>query len=1053
MMFKRLRQLLLSKNTILIIILTLLVIWAGKGIFKYNVFSTHDGNHHIARCYDAVQTIKEGHFPLRWAGSLNYGCGVPIYNFFYPLLYYLVIILEAISGRIIFSLKVIYFLSLLISTIFFYLWMKVETGRKSAAFASSLLYLFAPYRFSLIFVRGSPEFLAYALFPVVLYIYSLFFKAENRRTKLLLAFMAVLSGGALAISHNFTVLFLMPILLLYLIVKILNTRDPEWALAIFSFISSFTLSAFFILPAVVEKKFTKLGSLDIVNYKEHFPTLWQLIRSKWDYFYSSPGVENDGMSFMLGYAQWVVLAVSTTFLVVSFVKHRSRLKAFIFKNASVLASLTLSLLSVFMMLPVSEPLWEVLPFISDIQFPWRLLGIATFFISVLFGFLLTSIKNKKVYWLILVIVSILAIYGNKNHILPQPVSVEDLYMYSDFDKLHYHRYTTTTLGDDIIAPSAPSACYYSSEKVYWEDSSPLDHEVLSSGNTFADIKININEPPAERSVVLHLSYFPNTFDVNVNGIKIDYRDCQGLVCFNPDILREGTNFISWGVKQTPIQNIGNVITLITLVGWFVFVIVFYNKNSKFTRKDLAIFLTIFCTLIVFIFLRFTNIHQRISFGWDQERDAVAATEILRGNFTLIGPQALGPEGFFLPPYFYYFLSPFYFITSGNPLAMILFLAAYNLTFFSLSFIVIKRLFGLYPALFLLAFWAVNPRIVQMDTTSWNPLLIPLFVILLFYLYYSYYIKNKLQTLLLIGIMYGIGLGMHIQFLLLFPFVIPLVQAILKTSLKPRLKRAASLLFGFMLTLLPLVIFDIRNNFLNLNLMLGFLSKNSQSSGYPFLQTFDRFFYSLTGLYSIPGLGIISYILGLLFIIFIRYKITQKTFEKKFFEGLSYVWGLTPFYFLIYRGSVSEYYFNYLIPVFLVALAFAAGRIYQYLAIRKMSFFMVLVVPVLLFWLLRSYGDLKPHALSLFFKDKAISFLSTVSAKSPEFNVSFDAPHNEDAGFRYLLRYHKVPATGDPRDPLVEIIIPPDKKPEPYIFGGIGVYLPDGFASSVGLKEN
>ncbi len=149
-----------------IILLILFSIWAGKGVFKYNIYFTHDFDHHIARSYDAIKTITEGHFPLRWAGSLNYFCGVPIYNFFYPLLYYLVIILEFITSRVIFPLKVISFLTLPISAVFFYLWMKEELKDKVASFTASMLYLFAPYRFSLIFVRGTPVSLAYAIFPI-----------------------------------------------------------------------------------------------------------------------------------------------------------------------------------------------------------------------------------------------------------------------------------------------------------------------------------------------------------------------------------------------------------------------------------------------------------------------------------------------------------------------------------------------------------------------------------------------------------------------------------------------------------------------------------------------------------------------------------------------------------------------------------------------------------------------------------------------------------------------------------------------------------------------
>ena len=158
-------------NIFFVLILLGLSFWAGKGVFKYNVFSTHDGDHHIARSFDAVQTIKEGHFPLRWAGSLNFGCGAAIYNFFYPLLYYLVIGINFLVKDIIGSLKIIYFLTLPIGTLFFYWWLKVETKNKWAALGGAIAYLFAPYRFLLIFVRGSPEFLGYTLLTRVLFLF------------------------------------------------------------------------------------------------------------------------------------------------------------------------------------------------------------------------------------------------------------------------------------------------------------------------------------------------------------------------------------------------------------------------------------------------------------------------------------------------------------------------------------------------------------------------------------------------------------------------------------------------------------------------------------------------------------------------------------------------------------------------------------------------------------------------------------------------------------------------------------------------------------------
>jgi hypothetical protein len=179
-----------------------LCLWAGNEIFKHSVFSTHDGIHHIARGYDAVTTVREGHFPLRWAGSLNYWCGVPIFNFFYPLLYYLIAILSFAGIGVITSINLISFFSLPIGTLGFYLWMNLAVKQKWPSFIAAVLYLMAPYRFSLIFVRGCPEYLTYAILPWVLYFFHQAVKSPRFQTKIEWLFLTALSGDCRVHCNN-----------------------------------------------------------------------------------------------------------------------------------------------------------------------------------------------------------------------------------------------------------------------------------------------------------------------------------------------------------------------------------------------------------------------------------------------------------------------------------------------------------------------------------------------------------------------------------------------------------------------------------------------------------------------------------------------------------------------------------------------------------------------------------------------------------------------------------------------------------------------------------
>ena len=760
-----------------IFLLLSLTLWAAKGVFRYSVNDTHDGNHHIARSYDVVQTSQEGHFPLRWAGSLNYDCGVPIFNFFYPLIYYLVIPVNYVVGDVIQSLKIIDFATFFIGTVFFYLWLKRELKETWPAFVGAILYLYAPYRFLLVYVRGSPEFMAYAILPVVLYFIAVTFSQDNIKRFGISAFISAVFGGLLTISHNFTVMFLMPIIFIYLVFKIYKSQwlevrlipprvkfikdsGKKFFLIILSFLSYFGLGAFFILPAFLEQKFTKLEIASFI-YKEHFPELWQVIRSKWGYFYSASGTDLDGMSFMLGYAHWIVLGLVSLWLVITLAKvlklGKRSLNEFFTGNAWILIYLSLSALFIFLLLPISLPVWEALPILQRIQFPWRILGICVFAISALFPFWIVKFKKRKFFYFVtLLFVGALSVIGNRNHLMPEPVLSEELDLYENFDRLHWHRHSTTTFNDDIVASSAPSACNFGTPLVSQDDEEIL-HEVVDRGNTYG--LVNINYPgDSESDMVFGLSYFPGAYDISLNGEDVKARDCHGMVCIQSTKFKKGVNLFKWKIVQTGPQQISNLITLSFVFIWIVVLyFILTGKNPKKNHIILALLLTIF------MFFRFYNIEQRIGFGWDQERDAWAASEILGGDIKLIGPRVLADTGFFLPPYFFYILTPFYLLGNGSPFSLVLFLVFYNLLFFVTSYELLRRIFSKKFSYIFLAIWALNPLSISMDTVVWNPIFVPLLFLVLLFLVHKTHLSKKSRALsFLTGAVFGLGISFHVQ---------------------------------------------------------------------------------------------------------------------------------------------------------------------------------------------------------------------------------------------------------------------------------------------------
>lgn len=558
------------KTLFAVAILVLLGIYTGKASFTKPFFVSHDGDSHIARSLEAIEALSEGHFPLRWAGRLNGLCGAPIFNFFYPLFYYLVALINQVTNNVLLSLEIIFFATFIIAPIFFFLWLLKETSNCLAAFVGALFYLFVPYRFLLVYVRSSPEFLAYTILPIFLYQLSILFsllkkKKTSLKSKRILfqGFFTSTIGGLLIISHNLVVLVVAPILLVWLFIKVYQEKTYKNRAAmgflVIIGVSALAISAFFWGPMILEQKYTKLAIANVFPYYQHFPTVRQLIRSPWGRWYSVPGTKDDGMSFMVGYAQWLVIFIATWFFCFRVLKKK-------FENLlPVLFWYFATGIYLFLMWERSIPIWELIEPIQRIQFPWRLLGVTGFTIAAMTGFLIKSLKLNKLKWFLVIVIFFLAIYGNRNHL--GVVRVDDPLLYQDFHNKHHLRYHSTTVGNDIISPQAEEACDF------YQPFLKIDGQIFPNkperGNTFGLVYFDW---PKEESadVDLKLAYFPDIYRIDLNGKEVGKNKIlnnQGQLKLSSLSLKEGENKISWQIVQSSKQKFFNYFSLAFFTAW------------------------------------------------------------------------------------------------------------------------------------------------------------------------------------------------------------------------------------------------------------------------------------------------------------------------------------------------------------------------------------------------------------------------------------------------------------------------------------------------------
>ena len=545
---------------LLLIVLVAAGIYAGRGLFKYDIYYTQDFKHHLLRSYDAVYTLGEGALPMRWAGILNYECGVPMYNFYNPLLYYLAAVIFFATNHLILSLKIINLLCLVLGPLFFYLWILKETGSKLSAFASGFTYLFAPYTLLLVYVRGSPEYLAYAIAPLVFYFYSAAFSKKKKSSFVVNLFFASVAGGLLALSHNVVFLLVFPVIFVYLLAKIYSNRGINIKLILISFISILGFSAFFVFPAVLEKGYTQLDT-PIFNYADHFPTLAQVINSKWGYGDSAIGTDDDAMSFQLGYVQWLALGLIAVYILIK-VKNKQ-----VSRSIFAIVFWVIAIVSLYFVLPWSLPIWRKISLLQEIQFSWRILGICVFAISAAVGFWLSKLKIVSRI-LFFTIICLLAFVGNRNHLLAQPVLENDLPFYRELDQISGKRRYFTANATTVLPPGAALSCYTTTLVVSSDLGEEIDFLEVYRGSSYGKLDVDIDKSKImSDKIVINLGYFPGMFDLKLNGKNYAYGECGGLTCLSKSDMDDRENTIVWKVVGTPVERFFNLITIVFFIVW------------------------------------------------------------------------------------------------------------------------------------------------------------------------------------------------------------------------------------------------------------------------------------------------------------------------------------------------------------------------------------------------------------------------------------------------------------------------------------------------------
>jgi len=412
-------------------------------------------------------------------------------------------------------------------------------------------------------------------------------------------------------------------------------------------------------------------------------------------------------------------------------------------------------------------------------------------------------------------------------------------------------------------------------------------------------------------------------------------------------------------------------------------------------------------LAVFImgsFLRINNLKKGVEFNWDQERTAKIVYKMVKEKKPiLIGPR-VGPAKFFLPPGYYYLALPFLILSSFYPIGLWFLSALISIITGLLFYFLTKGIFDEKSAFLSLLFYLFSPFIVSFNRIPWNVNLLFLSILLSFYSMFKIFIDRSRdkKDFVLLGL--GIGIGIQAHFTALFLILILLFLVLTKRTLPKKLLISLAVV---LFLILPIAVFELRHDFLNLRQLVDFLQNNSSSlTDLNFQKRLWRNFKIAMELggkiflpqdFSFKSKAVFGFIL---FFYLLKEAYFPENKRKKTYRLIFLFFLISIFCFSFYKGPMPEYYFFFLMPLFLVLLADLLANVFKVFA---RPYFLL---PVLfwLFVLLRtSYiNTSKISSESLYFKQKAVDYIIGF-ADNRKFKINYIMETGRNVGFDYLFQ--------------------------------------------------
>lgn len=522
-----------------------------------------DGPLHFYRLVELEQALRHGVLFSRWQPDMGYGYGFPLFNYYAPLSYIILLPPRVVGISTATAYLIGYALALLLTGAGAALWLRAFSRRADAGMAHHPMIVaataaaYAPYLLVNVYHRG-----AYAEAWGVAWLSLGLWAAERLAQRQDRAGMLWLAGcyAGLLLSHNILALVGAPLLLGYglLAARREPRRGAGWALG--ALLLGLGLAAFFWMPAFFQKSLVQINKLnDAANfdYRAHFLTLRQLLALPRPADYAAV---NPAIPFSIGWPQLLLAAIGWL---------PSRAHSPTYRRARLLFTIAFLLL-IGLVLPISAPLWTHAPLLHFVLFPWRFLGPASLCLACLAGLGAVRLGSggSLLATLVIILFALPWLFPGRFPPPPDPSPIDLIRFEADLGFLG-----TTSVGDYLpvtVGNLPDAASLLPAYEAIAPDtriprldpaSLPADAHIIAVEEKWLATTVTV-DAPAPFTARFRRFAFPGWY-AWLDGRPVDGRadEPEGLVLVE---MPAGTHTLRLAWKETPLRRAADIISLLAL---------------------------------------------------------------------------------------------------------------------------------------------------------------------------------------------------------------------------------------------------------------------------------------------------------------------------------------------------------------------------------------------------------------------------------------------------------------------------------------------------------